>query len=223
MLIVLLGRGGAVTEPPGFHARSAWPEERVSAASALRGLAQKALRAGDSPISVGAFRFRIVRAGFDATAMGFVPEDMSPQERLIFVEFELLSGNRDDFKGLELTVSGASGKKSKAAVLVSEGMMKALSALTMTNASPGFQPEKTNVAWAFVVQKDETDFSLAFPTGDVISLAPLLKKVGSEIARAAAQRNSAEPERDRSFKADDRGKNKGMRYHTGEAAVAAVR
>jgi len=127
-------------------------------------------------MSIGAFRFRIVRVGYDATAMGFVPEDMSPKERLIFVEFELLSGNREDFKSLEITVSSASGKKSKAAVLVSGGMMKALLALTMTNISPGFQPEKANVAWAFVVQKDETDLSLAFPTGDVISLAPLLRK-----------------------------------------------
>ncbi len=175
MMIVLLGRGGMVTELPGLQAGSSWPEKQISAAAALRDGDQKALQAGDSPMSIGGFRFRIVRVGFDATAMGFVPEDMSPNERLMFVEFELLSGNRDEFKSLEITRSGGSGKRSKAAVLVSGGMMKALSALTLTSVSPVFQPEKANVTWAFVVQEGASDFFLTFPTGDVISLAPLIK------------------------------------------------
>ena len=137
---------------------------------------QAVLPGPDHHIAISGFLFRIARVAFDTTAMGFVPEDMGPKDQLMFVEFELLSGNRDDFKGLAITLDGGSGRRSKAAVLVSGGMMKALSALTIKSVSSRYRPENTNIAWAFVVQEVERDFFLTFPTGDVVSLAPLIKE-----------------------------------------------
>ena len=136
---------------------------------------QKIFMAGDLPLSIGGFRFRIARVAFDSTAMGFVPEGMGPKGRLMFVEFELLSGNRDDFKGLMITLDRGSGRRAKAAVLASGGMMKALSDLTIKSVSFGYRPENANIAWAYVVQEGETDFFLIFPTGEVIGLAPRIK------------------------------------------------
>ena len=126
----------------------------------------------DRLVAIGGFLFRIARVAFDTTAMGFVPEDMGPKDRLMFVEFELLSGNRDDFMGLAITLDSGRGRRSKAAALISGGMMKALSALTIKSASSRYRPDSTNIAWAFVVREGDRDFFLTFPTGDVVSLGP---------------------------------------------------
>lgn len=133
------------------------------------------VQAADRQIAVGGFRFRIVRVAFDATATGFVPEDMGPKDRLMFVECELLSGHRDDFKGLTIVLDRGSGRRSRASVLFSGGMMKALTALTVKSASYDYRPANSNIAWAFVVQESEMDFSLIFPTGTAIELAPWIK------------------------------------------------
>lgn len=191
-MIVLLGLGCTVTALPERRARSSWPENHVSVTAALGDRVQKRpVQAGDSPLCIGGFRFRIVRVGFDSSAMGFVPADMSPKERLIFVECELLSGNRYDFKNLEITLSSGSGQRSKAVVLISGGMMKALSSLTIADMSYSFQPENENIAWAYVVQESESDFFLTFPAGEVISLAPFIRRIRSTPREAAAVTGSS--------------------------------
>lgn len=171
------------TAPAGLPLASSGPHDPVSAASAPKGRAQRSVRSGDSPMSIGGFLFRIARVAFDATAMGFVPENMGPKDRLMFIEFELLSGNRDDFMGLVITLSGGSGKRTKPAVLASGGLMKTLSAMTITSAPSRYRPENANIAWAYVVPEGERDFFLTFPTGDVVSLAPLIKEDRAETAR----------------------------------------
>jgi hypothetical protein len=176
ILIALPGLGFTFTAPPGMQAGSSGTDHQILAAPALMAWAQKVVQAGDLPITVGGFRFRIARVAFDTTAMGFVPEGMGPKDRLMFVEFELLSGNRDDFKGLMITLDKGSGRRTKAALLASGGMMKALSDLTIKSASSRYRPENENIAWAYVVQEGETDFFLTFPTGEVIGLAPLIKE-----------------------------------------------
>lgn len=172
--ITLLCLGFIFAAPEGTQTGSYNPSHKIS-------------MAGDLPISAGGFRFRIARVAFDTTAMGFVPEGMGPKDRLMFVEFELLSGNRDDFKGLVITVDRGSGRRAKAAVLASGGMMKALSDLTFKSVSIRYRPENANIAWAYVVQEDGTDFFLIFPTGEVIGLAPLIKEDRAEIARTSAR------------------------------------
>lgn len=135
----------------------------------------EAVQAADRPITVGDLRFRIVRIAFDTTATGFVPEDMGPKDLLMFVECELLSGRRDEFKALAIALDKGSGRRSGAAALFSDGMMKALTALTVKSSSYGYRPADSSVAWAFVVQEDERDFSLVFPAGIVVDLRPWIK------------------------------------------------
>jgi hypothetical protein len=208
MKTMLLGLGFIFTVPPGLQAGSSGTDHQILVASALKAWAQKVVQAGDLPITIGGFRFRIARVAFDTTAMGFVPEDMGPKDLLMFVEFELLSGNRDDFKGLGITLDGGLGTRSKAAVLASGGMMKALSALTIKSLSSLYLPENANIAWAFVVKEGERDFFLTFPTGDVISLAPLIKEDCAKIMQTSAQNSSVQPNRDKTIKIDKRKKNK---------------
>ena len=136
--------------------------------------AQKTIPDAQTVFTVAGFKFRIVKIAFAASAMGFIPKDMASSDRLMFVEFELLSGNREDFKSLQIVVSYGPMRKLKAIALAEGGMMKMLSLMVMKNASSDYRPEKTNIAWAYVVPKGTTDFLLNFPTGEVISLAPLI-------------------------------------------------
>lgn len=135
----------------------------------------QAAQAADQRITVGGFQFRIVRVAFDKTAMGFVPEGIGPKELLMFVECELLSGRRDDFKALSVLLDRGSGRRSKAAALFSGGMMKALTALAVKSASYDYRPAKSNVTWAFVVHEAEKDLALIFPTGPVVDLTPWIE------------------------------------------------
>ena len=138
-------------------------------------LYQKTMPASKSPIAVGDFQFRIVKVAFDRTAMGFVPEDMGPADWLMFVEFELLSGHPADFRKLQIVVSDGRGRKLKPVLLAAGDMIEMLSSMTMRNASSNYRPEATNIAWAYVVPERASVFCLNFPTGEVISLAPLIK------------------------------------------------
>ena len=139
------------------------------------------VQAADRQITVGSFRFRIVRVAFDTTATGFVPEDLGPKDLLMFVECQLLSGNRDEFKGLSIVLDKGPGGRSRPVALFSEGMMKALTALTVKSASFDYRPADSNIVWAFIVQEAEGDFTLIFPTGTVVDLAPWIEGRNEEI------------------------------------------
>jgi hypothetical protein len=136
--------------------------------------AQKAIPALQSAITIGDFKFRIVRIVFDETAMGFVPVDMTADDQVIFVEFELLAGKKECFKGLEITISHGFGRKSRAIILISDGMIQMLTAVTMKGNSSDYQPGKDNVVWAYMVPKGVDKLYLNFPTGEVIDLKPFI-------------------------------------------------
>jgi hypothetical protein len=136
--------------------------------------AQKAIPALQSPITIGDFKFRIVGVVFDKTAMGFTPVNMDESDQVMFVEFELLTGNKEAFKSLEITVSNGSGQKSKAFILISGGMMQMLATVAMKGVSSGYQPGEDNVTWAFVVPKGVDKLYLNFSTGEVVDLKPFI-------------------------------------------------
>jgi hypothetical protein len=136
--------------------------------------AQKAIPALQSSITIGDFKFRIVRVVFDETAMGFVPVDMGAGDRVMFVEFELLAGNKEAFKSLETTVSHGSGQKSKAVILISDGMMQMLTTVAMKGDSSDYQPEEDNIVWAYVVPKGADKLYLNFPAGEIVDLTPFI-------------------------------------------------
>jgi hypothetical protein len=138
--------------------------------------AQKAISASEASITIGDFKFRIVEVVFDKTAMGLVPVDMGADDQVMFVESELLAGNIEAFKSLEITVSHGSGRKSKAFILISGGMMQMLATVTMKGASSDYRPGEDNVTWAYVVPKGVHKLYLNFPTGEVIDLIPFIKR-----------------------------------------------
>lgn len=136
--------------------------------------AQKAIPTSEASITIGDFKFRIDEVALDKTAMGFAPVNMGKGDQVVFVEFELLAGDKDAFKSLEITVSYGSGQKSKAFILISGGMMQMLATVTMKGNSSDYQPGEYNVTWAYVVPKGVNELYLNFPTGEVIDLRPFI-------------------------------------------------
>ena len=134
--------------------------------------AQEAIPSSREPIKIGDFKFRVVKVVFDETAMGFVPVNMNAGNKVMFVEFELLTNNREAFKGLEITVSHNSGQKSKAFILTSGGIIQMLSTVTMKGSSLDYQPWEDNISWAYVVPKEVDKLYLNFPSGEVVDLTP---------------------------------------------------
>lgn len=136
---------------------------------------QKVIPATRESIALSGFIFRIAKVAFAETAMGFVPVGMDDGDWLMFVEFELLEGDKKTFKRLEITVSGASGRKSKAVILTSDGIMQILAAVTLKNSVSTYEPGKDNITFVYAVPKGEDELDLNFPTGETIDLRPLKK------------------------------------------------
>ena len=136
---------------------------------------QKAIPASQSSLAIGDFEFRVVEVVFDQTAMGFVPVDMGASDQVMFVEFELLAGSKEDFKSLEITVSNDSGLKANAFILISNGMTQMLATVTMKGVSSDYRPGEDNVAWAYLVPKGADKLYLNFPTGEVVDLTPFIR------------------------------------------------
>ena len=126
-------------------------------------------------ITVGEIEFRIVKVAFDKTAMGFVPPKMSEDQQVMFVEIELLSGFKENFKDLDITVSSGFGQKKEAIILASGSIIQILSDVILKGSFSDYQPEKDNIAWAFVVPKSMDELYLNFPTGEIIDLKPFIK------------------------------------------------
>ena len=137
--------------------------------------AQKAIPASRESMAIGGFIFRIASVTFDETAMDFVPVGMSEGDRVMFVEFELLEGDKDFFKDLEITASCASGRKSKAFILTSGGIMQMLATVTLRNSGSIHEPGRDNITFVYAVPKGADGLHLNFPTGETIDLTPLIK------------------------------------------------
>jgi hypothetical protein len=128
--------------------------------------------ADQDSITVADFSFRIVDVGYDDTALGMAPAGMGFSEQVVWVEFELLSGDQAAFESQALTLSDGQARTSQAVILVSGGMMQMLSTVTMTGEQGVFTPDEDNIAWAFVFPEDATELYLEFPSGEVIDLTP---------------------------------------------------
>jgi hypothetical protein len=137
--------------------------------------AQKVIPASRESMAIDGFKFRIAAVTFDETAMGFVPVGMSEGDRVMFVEFEVLEDSKDSFKDLEITISCASGRKSKAFILTSGGIMQMLATVTLRNSGSTHEPGKDNITFVYAVPKGADGLHLHFPTGETIDLAPLIK------------------------------------------------
>ena len=177
MILIPCTDNAFLNSPEGLHtyatkARALSSDSSISPANPP---VQQAISEFPASITVGDFKFRIVEVTFDETAMGFVPVDAVPDDQVMFVEFELLEGNSESFKALEISVTDNSGHKSNAFIVTSGGMIQMLATVIMKSASSYYQPMEDNIAWAFLVPKGVDELYLNFPTGEMIDLTPHIK------------------------------------------------
>jgi hypothetical protein len=132
------------------------------------------ISAADASISIRELSFRIVEVAFDDTAVGMAPAGMSPNDQIVWVAFELLSGDPGGFESLQISLTDNDGRSSEAIILASEGMVQMLATVTMVAASGNYMPEKENITWAYVFPKDAVELYLKFPSGEIVDLTPVL-------------------------------------------------
>lgn len=161
--------------PPAREALTSGRPSALSASLQIR-RAKRNIPAPGDPIAAGGFKFRIAAVTFDKTAMGFVPVDIKAGERVVFVEFEVLEGEKNAFKILDITVSSGSGKKTKPFVLISDGIMHMLTASALRNKTPAYEPGKETIAFVYTVPEKTDQLRLNFPAGETVDLTPLIKK-----------------------------------------------
>lgn len=132
------------------------------------------ISAAEDSIEIGVFSFRIVEVAYDDTAFGLVPSSMSAGDQIVWVAFELQSGDQGDFESLEITLTDQAGQQVEPVALASGGMMKMLASLTMTGESGKYIPEDANISWAFAFPKNVAELYLEFPGGEIVDLTPIM-------------------------------------------------
>ena len=90
------------------------------------------------------------------------------------VEFDLLSGDEGAFTDLEIVVADGGTTRANPIALLSGGSMMVLVNLTQTAAEIGYRPDRETITSAYVVSTTTTELFLQFPTGEGVSLSPLL-------------------------------------------------
>lgn len=58
--------------------------------------------------------------------------------------------------------------------MVHDGVVEVLATLTFTGAEAAYQPDPVYVVWAYAVPRNPQLLTLAFESGEVIDLMPLL-------------------------------------------------
>lgn len=130
--------------------------------------------ASQDSITIGEFKFQIVTIAFESSVFGMEPAGMKSSQTVMFVEFELLSGDQGAFKGLSIIVTDGSSLNAYAVALITGGQVNTLSSLTYTGAETSYKPDENNIVWAYVVPQGASELFLVFPSGEMVNLSPLL-------------------------------------------------
>lgn len=130
--------------------------------------------ASQESITVGEFKFRVVRIALDEAIFGMVPNSMGDGDQIIFLEFELTAGENEAFANLRPAIVLGSGVKQQAAAWIGDKNVYTLTDMTYTGAASEFSPTETLVALAFVIPKNPGALLLEFSSGVLIDLMPLM-------------------------------------------------
>lgn len=131
-----------------------------------------AIPATQDIIQVGTFEFRIVRKTYDDTLVGFVPNGMGG-DRILIIEFEVITGDEGDFAALEpVVILGSGDVRQPVAALVGE-MMNTLADMTYTGQSGFYNRTEGTTVLVYVAPSDPGDITLEFSSGEIIDLTPL--------------------------------------------------
>jgi len=124
-------------------------------------------------ITVGEFTFRVLRVVADTSIGGLAPLDMSSDDRIVFVEFQLPESQHEAFAKLSPTLTTDSGSSDPAAWLNSSAI-NTLTDAKITGAESKFTVAKGAIALAYVAPKASGQLRLDFPSGEKIDLTPLM-------------------------------------------------
>jgi len=136
--------------------------------------APAAIPATQDPIQVGAFEFRVLQTAFDNGIGGMVPNGMG-SGRILFIEFEMISGDNADFAALKPVVVLESGELREPAAIISANRISTLTDMTYTGVSGSYAPSEGAVVLAYVVPADPGAVLLEFPAGEIIDITPLMR------------------------------------------------
>jgi len=132
-----------------------------------------AIPATQDPIQAGGFDFRVLRTAFGNVIGGMVPNAMG-SGRILFLEFEMISGENMDFASLRPVVVLQSGETREPVAIISGGMVNTLVDMTYTGESGFYSPTEGAVVLAYVVPTDPGPVQVEFPSGEIIDMAPLM-------------------------------------------------
>ncbi|MBN2556675.1 MAG: hypothetical protein JXA97_12110 [Anaerolineales bacterium] len=130
--------------------------------------------ATQDPIQVGAFEFRVLQTAFDDGIGGMVPHGMG-NDRILFIEFEMISGDNADFAALKPVVVLESGELREPVAIISANTISTLADMTYTGVSGSYAPSEGAVVLAYVVPADPGNVLLEFPAGEIIDMTPLMR------------------------------------------------
>ena len=118
-------------------------------------------------IQVGDFQFHIVRKTYDDTLVGFIPNGMGG-DRVLIIEFEVISGNESDFALLApVVVLGSGDVRQPVAYIVGESM-NTLADMTYTGESGWYRRTEGTTVLVYVAPEDPGQITLEFSSGEVI-------------------------------------------------------
>lgn len=125
-------------------------------------------------ISVDGFECRVVQVAYDQAVFGSVPLNMGTGDQILFVEFEVLVGEKEAFANLTPGLVLESGAERAPVAWIGAGYVNMLSTMTYTGTPSEFSPGDDTVSLAYVVSQNPGNLLLAFDSGVQIDLTPVM-------------------------------------------------
>ncbi len=160
--------------PPAAEPTSAPPTATPTSAPPTPTSGPQIIPASQAPITVDGFECRVLQVAYDDAIFGTVPLTMGGSDQILFVEFELITGENEAFASLMPVLVLESGTRQGPAAWISDQNVHVLTAVTYTGTPSEFSPGESSVALAYVVPQSPGTLLLEFPSGVSIDLTPLM-------------------------------------------------
>jgi hypothetical protein len=130
--------------------------------------------ASQESITVDEFKFQVVRIAHDEAIFGMVPNNMGEGDQILFIEFELTTGENEAFANLRPAIVLESGEKHQVAAWIGDKNVYTLTDMMYTGAASEFSPTEDLVALAYVIPQRPGALLLEFSSGVLIDLIALM-------------------------------------------------
>jgi len=176
-VLFLTGCGGAVVGPIPTPTETSVPPTLAPTETSIPPTdttTPEIVPASQESITVREFEFRVVQIALDEAIFGSLPNNMGSSDQILFLEFELITGENEAFANLMPVIVLESGQKREAAAWIGDKFVNVLTVMTFTGTASEFSPGDTSVALAYVVPQNPGTLLLEFPSGVLIDLTPLM-------------------------------------------------